>query len=149
MVRPLSILGLVSAIGLLPWPAAGETVIHHQLQVSLTPQAGQILVHDTITMPGPQTPLRFSLHPGLTPTSPDPGVRIEADPKAAADGAVYRVTLPPGCRRFTVNYQGKLTHPLETSVAGIGRDQQATLGFISADGVYLDANSQWYPRFGD
>ena len=149
MVRPLSILGLVSAIGLLPWPAAGETVIHHQLQVSLTPQAGQILVHDTITMPGPQTPLRFSLHPGLTPTSPDPGVRIEADPKAAADGAVYRVTLPPGSRRFTVNYQGKLTHPLETSVAGIGRDQQATLGFISADGVYLDANSQWYPRFGD
>lgn len=149
MLRSLSILGLVSAMSLLPWPATGETVVHHQLHVGLTPQAGQIRVRDTITLPAPQTPLRFSLHPGLSPASTDPDVRIEADPDAASDSAVYRVTLPQGRRRFTLDYQGKLTHPLESTSAGIGRDQQATLGFISADGVYLDANSQWYPRFGD
>lgn len=144
MTRPLPILVFLSATALcLPGGGAADVVIHHDLQVTLTPQNGGLRVHDTITLPAAQTALRFRLHPGFVPTSTDPQVQITADDEA------FRVTLPPHRRRFSVDYHGTLVHNLETEDAGIGRVQQASLGVIAADGVYLDASSQWYPRFGD
>src|SRR3569623_3129753 len=46
-------------------------------------------------------------------------------------------------------YQGPIKLPAQAVHRGFGRDQEASSGVISVDGVYLDGNSGWYPAFDD
>jgi aminopeptidase N len=142
----LRLWGLFSAILILPCLSRAEAVIHHQLHVKLAAADGRILVRDTITLPQQQTPFNFSLNAGLSPAAVDPGVRIDMAHKmrSSPELKVYRVTLPQGRSRFTLKYQGKLS-----AAAAIPGSPPGNRAYLSADGVYLDGNSHWYPQFGD
>ena len=151
MKRSMRIVPMAFFLPLIPWLATAETVIHHQLLVKLSPATGQLQVSDTITVPPAKGPLRFSLHSGFSLTSLDSSVSVEPDPgtDTPPDYRLYRVSLPEGRSELTVDYQGKITSPLQDLASGIGRDQKNSLGFISPESVYLDGNSHWYPQFGD
>lgn len=127
-----------------PWLVRSETVIHHQLQVKLTPENGELQVRDTITLPAPNTPLRFGLNAGFAAASPDPAVRFAPDPGTPFSRTVkfYRVVLPQGRTVFTMSYQGK------PDLAAAETVDQQNQGYISSNGAYLDGGSYWYPIFG-
>ena len=106
-----------------PWLAWAEAVVHHQLLVKLNPETDQLQVQDVITLSPLKAPLRFSLNAGFSITSPDPAVRLTADPETppAPSVKIYDVVLPQGRSELTLDYQGKLD--LDPA-AGPGRDQQ-------------------------
>jgi len=131
---------------IMPCLSQAEAVIHHQLHVKLAAADGRILVRDTITLSQQQSPFNFSLNAGLSPSAVDPGVRIDrADEMRSTPGLiVYRVTLPQGRSQFTLRYQGSLS-----TAGSIPDSPPGNQAYLSADGVYLDGNSHWYPQFGD
>ena len=146
MTSTLRLWGLFSAILILPCLSQAEAIIHHQLHVKLAAGDGRILVRDTISLPPQQTPFNFSLNAGLSPAAVDPGVRIDLadEMPSSLELKVYRVTLPQGRSQFTLKYQGNLS-----TAAAIPGNPQGNQAYLSADGVYLDGNSHWYPQFGN
>jgi len=146
LTSTLRLWGLFSAILILPCLSQAEAIIHHQLHVKLAAGDGRILVRDTISLPPQQTPFNFSLNAGLSPAAVDPGVRIDLadEMPSSLELKVYRVTLPQGRSQFTLKYQGNLS-----TAAAIPGNPQGNQAYLSADGVYLDGNSHWYPQFGN
>jgi hypothetical protein len=59
----------------------------------------------------------------------------------------YSVTLPPGVNTFMVKYEGEIHHPLRQQSKEYARHFSGTAGIIFTDGIYLSAESFWYPRF--
>jgi hypothetical protein len=130
---------------------ARDAYIRHELTVSLRPAEHRLAATDTVTVTGGQKDIRFALHAGLKPATPDPGVRIRKE--ASQEGPVpletFIVTLPAGVRTFSIRYEGIIYHPLESSGKEQARGFQDTPGLIADEGVFLSGNSFWYPRFGD
>jgi len=63
--------------GFAPFSQAQDAFLHHDLKVVLSPAEHSLEVLDLVTLPNEfQNKLTFSLHAGLKPTSPTPGVRI-------------------------------------------------------------------------
>lgn len=126
--------------------ALAETQVHHELHVALYPQQHRLTATDHITLPLPSSrTLHFSLHNDLHPYSPDADVVAEGDIREASLSA-YRVTLPVGRNDFTLTYAGEIYHPPQQDVRE-ARSFQTSQGVISAEGVVLDGESGWYPRF--
>ncbi len=130
-----------------PFAAAAET-LHHELQVTLQPEQHRLSVTDTITFPEPpRSPLQFHLHKGLTPITSQPGVIIEK--KRVANNDIlydsYTATLPPGMRQLSLQYSGKIYHPLPSAEKEQARGIHSTPGIISSEGAYLSGTSYWYP----
>jgi Peptidase family M1 domain len=123
-----------------------EIIVRHQLYVKLTPASGQLQVRDTITLPPRNTPLEFSLNGGFAVAGVDADVRIDATDEMHLSSRLkrYRVTLPQGRSRFTLSYHGGLD-----ATTDIPDSQRGNRAYLSAAGAYLDANSHWYPQFGD
>ncbi len=139
---------------LFPVSLAAATV-HHQLDVALEPEEHSLRVTDRISwteeITGDRLKLVFDLHAGLKP-------RVLAPPASLSlvrrlNGPVpierYRLKLPAGYRHFTLAYGGRIHHALSTAAEGRGRVQRHTPGLISPEGVYLNGNSYWFPRFGN
>lgn len=149
MILPLRILGPAFALLMLPGIVVAETVFHHEMYVTLSPDNGRLQVRDIITLPLQWSWLRFSLHKGFSPSSPDARVRIKPDPQAPAssDSETFLLSLPDGQSKFTMDYQGKIAQPLKNIATGIISDQKITQGFVARNSVYLDGSSLWYPRF--
>jgi aminopeptidase N len=144
---------------LLPLPARAE--LHHALQVRIRPQEHAIAVVDTVTRTGAGTTVEFDLHPDLAPEVLTKGVRLEVLPNPAAEsppassGAEepvevtprhYRVVLPAGQKRFVLRYQGHIQHALHRQGEEYARGFRETAGMIDGQGVFLAAESYWYPR---
>jgi len=135
-------------------PLASPTV-HHDLHVQLYPDQGRIQVEDRMTWPEGLSQEdgqpRLHLHAGLRPqlVSPERSLVRTGTLKAMVPIAVYRLELAPNQRRMTLRYGGRIQHSLTTSSGGRGLSRRQTPGLISGQGVYLDANSAWYPRFDD
>ncbi len=125
---------------------AGEPV-HHDLRVTLHPDAGRIEVEDRLDLPADvPRELELSLHAGFEPATPTPGVELErrGTHHRGVPSTRYRVTLPGGRRAFTLRYSGRIVNPPVTGPRG----RQSTPGHLSSEGVYLDPGSRWYPRLG-
>ncbi|MCU7924237.1 MAG: M1 family peptidase [Candidatus Thiodiazotropha sp. (ex Dulcina madagascariensis)] len=141
---------------ILPWlgvfcdPAVGALLIHHDLQVDLDPDTQQLRVTDRIELPDNEPiSTEFLLHEGLNPRSLTPGVAISETARIAGPAPLiaYRLRMPEERRSFTLEYGGKIAHRLTTHRESPGRTSQRLAGAISAEGVYLDAGSGWYPYF--
>lgn len=130
----------------MPWPSSAETTFHHQLHVKLSPAGHRLQVRDTISLPPREAPVIFSLNAGLSVAGSDPDVQITIIDAAhpSPNLKFYRVSLPHDHHRFTISYQGSLDAALTAP-----HDTQGNGEHLTADGVYLDANSHWYPQFGD
>ena len=144
---PLFLVLLLSAAS----ATSGE--MQHALDARLLPLTGELVATDVITLPAAATARRheFELLAGLKIVDADPPVQRVSDTKdAGGDGrARYAVRLAAGQTRIMLRYQGSIKLPAQSVHRGFGRDQEASNGVISADGVYLDGNSGWYPAFDD
>ena len=131
--------------------ASGE--LQHALDARLLPLTGELAATDVITLPSAVTATRheFELQVDLKIVEADPPVeRISGTKDAGGDGrARYAVRLAAGQTRIMLRYQGPIKLPAQAVHRGFGRDQEASSGVISVDGVYLDGNSGWYPAFDD
>jgi hypothetical protein len=61
----------------------------------------------------------------------------------------YRVQLPPGGRRLTLHYRGRVDFGFETPGQEYARGFNETAGVIRDDGVYLAGSTLWYPYLGE
>ncbi len=159
MVNYKACCGLVvfAVLQFLPLRAAlGAQIIHHDLSVVLDPVSHSLRVSDTVTVPesflaGDGKPLTFSLHEGLSPSSPTAGVGIlKSGSHGGSPGLeAFTAVLPPSVRTFTLHYGGAIDHPLEEVGEEYARGQRQTAGRIFQDGAYLSPRSGWYPDFGE
>ncbi len=145
--------------------------IHHEIKVTLHPETHRLEVEDTLTFPpsfrAGEDEIVFFLHGGLHPASATPGVKL-AEEKGAPDPSrlselgidpstflqapgfpieQYRVSLPDGTDRFTLQYAGRIHHPLHPEGEASSGSISDTPGSISSGGIFLAASSFWYPLF--
>lgn len=122
--------------------AQAQVLPHHELRVALQPDQHILIASDTLILPEGTREIEFTLHRGLHPASPDATLEVQG-----SDGWLqqYRVVLPAGSRRFTLNYRGEIYQPPQQEKRE-ARTFETTPGVISAEGVFLSANSGWYPQ---
>jgi hypothetical protein len=138
------VIGMTASLAL---PAAEP--VRHDLAVSLRPAEHRLIATDTITVPADQEKIRFLLHAGLRPSSPDPNVHIirESSRQGTVPMESFTVTLPRGTRTFTLRYSGTIFHPVGAASGEQARGFNLTPGSISDEGVFLAGSSFWYPQF--
>lgn len=158
---------LLSIVALIVPPLyAHAHEIRHEIKVSLVPEKHQIQVEDKITLPDTHmlaqgAELDFVLHAGLQIVSSTISVKPKAGQtksgiaqgSVAEDASVplhhYSASLPPGQRRFVIDYRGEINHPLEQQGKEYARSFKETPGIISAEGIYLAGASYWYPHINN
>lgn len=147
--------------------AADVTIQRHDLEIELRPDAHAIVAHDTIQVigdPGADQVIRLSLHPALAIEA----VLVEKAPVRFWEDAVdsdaadqeplasrlfrtMAVQLPrapnPGqAVSVDVSYRGTI-HDAPTASPGLRFVRpDGTRGFIGEEGVYLTAETFWYPH---
>jgi hypothetical protein len=130
-------------------PREDQSLVEHELSVRLNPQQQQLYVEDKITLPANAArEIIFSLHKGLQPKTNTDEVKIS--PLKSTTKTLYRLyklQLPIQLNSFTLLYEGRIDHPLETR----GKEQAGgirnTPGLISTEGVFLAASSHWFAQF--
>ena len=103
-------LGLFSLLVILPCLSSAESVVHHQLDVKLTPTKGLLQVRDKITLPKHETSINFSLNAGLTLEDSNNEVHIDTVVKTQPSPGIklYHATFPSDRSSFTLDYKGSL-----------------------------------------
>ncbi len=126
--------------------AAWAAPVHHALEVALDPSAGRLEVTDRVTLP--EAPgvrgVRILLHRGLSPKVVSPGAALAPAGKGPGPTRGYRVRIPGGGRTFVLRYGGRIRHP-PAGPRTYARGFPTTPGTIEPEGVYLSADSGWYP----
>ena len=114
--------------------------IHHDMSVALDPARGEIQVSDRLSFRSPVSQLEFTLNAGLTPSVS--GGDIEQSGRSR-DGlrTSYRVSLGTPTDRLELHYHGQPKFSAQRTHGGMPR------GLVSAQAVYLDGGSAWYPLF--
>jgi hypothetical protein len=91
--------------------------------------------------------LNLLLHADLNPRfSTDQGMlKVKLDRR---NGYVerYIITLPKGAMQLTIEYSGRIHHPLSASRTEQSRGFRSSAGLIDKQGVFLAAGSLWYPQ---
>ncbi|MCF6264785.1 MAG: hypothetical protein L3J24_14525, partial [Xanthomonadales bacterium] len=159
----LALLALVLASTL----QAQETLYHHDLDIKIDPIKHTIEVRDSITIPDgvDLKTLRFSLHEGLSPSSPTAGVSIIEIPEASANvdkgmdqedhSSVFKTTTYQihieGQQPDTlvIEYAGIIHHPVKQMNEEYSRGFSQSPGLIDEQGVFLSESTHWVPSFGD
>lgn len=133
--------------------AAEDPSVHHALEVVLDPTAHEIHGRDTLTLPpAAGNQVEFLLHAGLTVSSPDATLRA-VGPVSTANSPVdgrapvrmYRTELASGRSTLTLDFHGRIHHPIAEGSDEYARSAYETPGLIGAEGVFLAGSSLWYP----
>ncbi len=148
--RPFPVFFSIPLLASLVVPAMAETVVHHDLRVTLNPEDSRIEVRDRLTLPK-SFPENSGLHlrAGLNPSSDgailSPGSKVHSHRKA--EMTHYRLALPRDRRSFTLHYAGRLTpgSPFPSDKM----EENSFSDPASLPAIYLDGGDFWYPRFGD
>jgi hypothetical protein len=148
--------GRLLLVAWLLWlPVPGSAELHHALVVRVDPDQHSIEVRDTITPGGDGAAgVEFALHPDLTPDRVGGGAPlVELGRASSSDTGLaarrFRVELAPGQQQFTLRYRGRIVHTLRQHGGDYARAFRETPGTIAPEGVFLSANSFWYPRVAD
>jgi aminopeptidase N len=171
MVKRLTIFPVILLLASLV--LANSEYVHHDLKVTLDPDRQFLRVTDTIHLPEPlvKQEIHFLLHGGMTIGSPGAGLQIkkeEGELKSEFFGintaqfeikkeiplnhyALLRENPGPASMgyTFTLQYEGRIHHPLKQLGAEYDRGFSETPGIICADGVYLGGSTFWVPWFND
>lgn len=119
--------------------AKTESAVHHELEVSLRPDDGGLIVTDRLRFSkGAQQQLLFTLNKGLRVNTPD-GSLEKLPAKAESMHQPYRLILAEPRQEIALSIQGKLLTPDYRGMGGM------PAAIISPEGVYLDSGSAWYP----
>ncbi len=126
-----------------------QGIVEHDLSVRLNPQRQSLYVEDIITLPA-KAPreIIFSLHANLQPKTTTDKVKII--PLKVVGNPLYRLfklRLPEQLNSFTLQYEGRINHPLKTYGKERASGSRSTPGLISEEGVFLAASSHWFARF--
>ncbi|AEJ01194.1 peptidase M28 [Nitrosomonas sp. Is79A3] len=151
---------LVFSLCISPIAAASTTTFHHHMEIQLSPDTSEIRVKDRIHIPDSvrngkeSVQLEFFLHAGLSITDVE-GAAIQVEEKEitlksrSISIRQYIVTVPPDQQAFTLQFSGKIHHPVQGSGQEYARSFGSTPGVISPDGVFLANSSAWYPQFAN
>jgi len=133
-------------------PALASSHVAHDLRVVLQPGENRIEVTDTVAVPG-DGEAEFVLHAELQRVVVGDGAALRRLGRVETGGGLalqrYAVTPPPGERRVTLRYSGRIHHPVAHAGQEYARGFGVTPGLIGDDGVFLSGASRWYPVFGD
>ncbi|HAM52116.1 MAG TPA: signal protein PDZ [Nitrospiraceae bacterium] len=141
----LTVFIVLSILVISPFRLHAAEHMQHNLTVTLDPSEHRLTAADMITVANGQRKMKFVLHAGLNPSSPDPHVLIvkEAIQQMPVPVESFSASLPEGSRSFTIQYGGIIDHSLESIAKGFNQSP----GTIANDGVYLAGSSAWYPQF--
>ena len=119
---------------------ASDTSLSHDLSVVIHPDSGEITVEDEIRI-GRNTPVfEFVLNSGLS-IATEAGIIEALDTSDDGLRIAYRVTLKTPGKVLKLQYRGRPRFSARRSLGGMPQ------GVVSAQGVYLDSASAWYPLF--
>jgi len=126
--------------------------IHHELNLVTSPEENSLTVIDSISLPEDYpSEFTFFLHKNMSLRSHTPGVTI-SPVSGNTDSIIHKsftVKVPSGINHFTVEYRGKLYHPIRQFGKEHARSIQQTPGIISHEGIFLSGSSFWYPHIND
>ncbi len=109
-------------------------------------------MRDRVTLP-PDTPrtVSFLLHAGMQPKATGGARLISVKPAGNRGVPLERVTveLSPGGREFTLEYGGRIHHPIRQLSEEYARSFSVSPGLISTDGAVLSGATHWVPQFED
>jgi hypothetical protein len=108
----------------------------HELDLVLRPASGTLIATDRIGFAAARREFLFRLNRGLR-VEAGQGVLERLDQDATAP--LYRLRADRPFRQLVLRYRGR---PVFSARRGLGGMPQ---GDLSADGVYLDETSAWYP----
>ncbi len=162
-----NILSVLALLVLTTGLQAQETIYHHDLDVNVNPVKHTVEVSDTITVPEniDMSSLRFSLHDGLSPTSPTAGISIvkikntsasndkgmdQEDHSSVFKTATYKINVKgKQPESLVITYGGTIHHPVKQINEEYSRGFSQSPGLIDEQGVYLSGSTNWVPSFGD
>lgn len=136
-------------------------IVHHDFQIRLMPEENRLEVQDKILLkPDAKEFFEFSLHSDLTMVSPSNFALQISTPAKVEPGNMqvakrtYRFvpqkdTFYNDRLETTLQYEGKIRHPLLQQSAEYSRSFEETMGTIELQGVYLSKASSWYPQAGE
>ena len=113
-------------------------VLQHKMRIMPDVTAGTLQIEDTLQLPATALTagkVEMMLDSSFAITSTKPTLAL----KPLALGR-YSIALPPNQREITLQYQGKLASTPECAWL----TQDCLL--LSEQGLFLDANSHWYPQ---
>lgn len=113
-------------------------VLQHKMRIMSDVTAGTLQIEDTLQLPATALTtgkVEMMLDSSFAITSTKPTLAL----KPLALGR-YSIALPPNQREITLQYQGKLASTPECAWL----TQDCLL--LSEQGLFLDANSHWYPQ---
>ncbi|MGD9850474.1 MAG: M1 family metallopeptidase [Nitrospirales bacterium] len=151
-----------------PVQARGLPTIHHDLEVTLSPDTHEIIVRDVLTIPSTlieSKTVSFQINPHLTIRSldidgmPIPLSTMMIEPLATSTSpnetpvpTRQRITIPIAPQeplfkflKVTIAYQGHINDPPQASgdLRFVRPDE--TNGHIGPEGIYLSSETFWYP----
>jgi hypothetical protein len=139
--RPAARARLLVLFSLILFPlCAAAGGLAHQMHVVLAPQTGEIDVRSSVRVGQPVRRFEFVLNAGLEITRSN-GVPERLGRSADGLRQAWRVTLETAGDTLELQYRGR---PVFSSGRRLGDMPQ---GVISAEAVYLDGASAWYPQF--
>ena len=147
--------------------SAQDAIYHHDLDVKVDPAKHSLVVSDTINLPlnTDLSTLRFSLHEGLSPSSPTAGVSIveienssdstdkgmdQEDHSSVFKTSSYQIQITGEVpEALVIEYAGIIHHPVKQINEEYSRGFSQSPGLIDEQGVYLSGSTNWIPSFGD
>ncbi len=147
---------------------AQNTLFRHELKVQIDPTNSFIKVSDQISPSSAGEELYFTLNSDLTITGSSDQVRIDKmdvdlqskdfgmdrdDAGSSGHGVrlnKYKVFFKDETavsNTFTIDYQGKISSPIQQSEENYQRGFSESPGIIDTVGVYLAGSSYWIPHF--
>ena len=166
--RKILTVAALASLGGTAQAAEAPVVLHHDLNVRLEPATHEIVVRDTLELPDAwrtNAPVVFRLHSGLEATggvgdivvsARDGGGSAVEDTEEVVEALAVReweLVAPGGIwpkpAVLTLEYRGKIHHPLVSEGQEYARSFSRTSGTISDEGVFLSGGTWWLPSFGD
>jgi hypothetical protein len=122
------------------FPSLSFSHISHELDVIVDPVERTLQVRDLVSTEQPLRQFEFVLNSGFSVATRHGTLRPL---QTSSDGlrTAYRVDLQTPTRSLELQYHGQPRFSGRRSMGGMPQ------GEVSADGVYLDGASAWYPMF--
>ncbi|NEX20784.1 M1 family metallopeptidase [Thiorhodococcus mannitoliphagus] len=140
---------LLCALGTsLPTAAAPEIPeVAHRLDVHINPADHALTVEDEMRLPEGKSEWTLLLHADFEPEITDGEAEL-TEIERLRNLRGYRLRLK-AAGPVTIRYSGRIQHGLRQIDEGMGRTREWSLGVIGPEGVFLNANSGWYPQIPD
>lgn len=128
--------------------AAAPRIYHHDINVKIMPEKHFFKVLDEITFPEASENFVFYLHKNLSPEIFGAKARLISEKESGI--LIKRAAeFPEKTKKIKISYSGEINQEFRESAENYARSFSETRGVIGEKGVYLSAESGWYPESDD